>query len=117
MNMDESRNSDQSVPLDDRDDVGRFAAGNKASVGNRGRHLRQYLSKALTEADVDLALAALRRIIADTATPAMVVVKAAGELLDRAAGKATPDEMRERIEMIEQGIEAIRSAMGMDGQR
>ena len=80
-----------SYPGGGRDGAGRFARGNAGGPGNpyaaASAALRKRLYRAITEEDVEAAVAAMRSIMNDAKGDPRDRISAARELLDRAVGK------------------------------
>src|ERR1700722_11064988 len=96
----QNKNLEPSWPGDGRDTTGKFSAGHKLSIGNRGNQHRRKLLESVTADDIDLALNALRRVLGDEKSKGNDIVSAARELLDRATGKPASTDLSDRVEAI-----------------
>jgi hypothetical protein len=91
---------------DQRDDSGRFTAGNSGGPGRPRRtspmaRFRERLWESITDQDIADAVSTLRTVMTDTGTKTCDRIAAARELLDRSVGRSLPSDLADLVEQAE----------------
>jgi hypothetical protein len=103
--LDETRQSEEDG--DGRDSNGRFKAGHRLSIGNRGGRHRARLLDEISEDDVASAVRTCREIMLDAKASAKDRLVAANCLLDRVCGKAAMSDLEDRMGAVEEALARI----------
>jgi hypothetical protein len=85
--------------------TGRLLPGHTISRGNGGGRHRKKLNDAISEEDIEKAVACLRGIMEDASGKACDRLAAAREILDRSCGRPAPADLIERVERLEELLE------------